>query len=116
MALFLLLSFFLSRNVTFLFEEVVLGLLNFPLGFQRQQKMGRGAPLPPTLCVILRVNKGVIAKSCFRVLKFLIGPYVTKILRFQTKKRIWDPPPYSPHYALFGGAVNTNSCLKIHGY
>ena len=70
-------NFLVTDSLSYLHMRFVSGLLTL------QNWRGVGPPLPPTLFVILGVNKGVIAKSCFRVIKFLIWPFVTKILIFQ---------------------------------
>jgi hypothetical protein len=43
------------------------------------------------------------------VMKFCMGPSVTKRIRLQPSKKILPtpPPPFSPHYDIFGGEPNT---------
>ena len=60
-------NFLVTDSLSYLHMRFVSGLLTL------QNWRGVGPPLPPTLFVILGVNKGVIAKSCFRVLKRCIG-------------------------------------------
>ena len=77
-------NFLVTDSLSYLHMRFVSGLLTL------QNWRGVGPPLPPTLFVILGVNKGVFAKSCFRVIKFLIWPFVN--IKIPDQKEFGTPP------------------------
>ena len=72
-----------------------------------------GDPLYPSHYALFGRTRGVIANSCYRILKLCTRPYVTKILRFQTPK-CWGPTVLCTIGVDKGGqGVISKSCLRV---